>query len=76
MEKLVTTNPKSPKAHALRSSYLKNIDANDEALAEALQALELAPDDRDALRLAAQCALAKGQLDAAQATRPAASRST
>lgn len=66
MEKLVKSNPQSARAHALRGNYLKSIDKNDDALAEALGALELAADDRDALRLAAQCTAAKGDYASAR----------
>ena len=66
MEKLVTANPKSAKAHSLRGGYLVTIGLGDEALAEASLALELAPDDRDTLRLAVQCSLIKGQIDQAR----------
>jgi len=70
MEKLVKANPTSFKAHYLRGSYLKSINADDEALKESLIALELAPKDgdglRDALGLAAQCSSAKGNYDDAR----------
>ena len=70
MEKLVKVNPDSFKAHLLRGSYLKNIDANDEALKESLIALKLAPKEgdelRDALWLAAQCSAAKEKYDDAR----------
>ena len=66
MEKLVTANPKSAKAHTLYGSYLANVGSGDEALSEALQALQLAPNDREALRLAAHCCIAKGEIDLAR----------
>ena len=61
MEKMVAANPKSAEAHFLRGSYLKSLEANDEAFKEAQKSLELAPDNRDGLWLAAQCCLSKRQ---------------
>jgi cellulose synthase operon protein C len=61
MESLVAANPKSAKAHSLRGAYLSNAGLSDDALSEALQSLQLAPDDRDSLRLAAQCSIVKGE---------------
>ncbi len=66
MENLVKFNPKSAKAHLMRCDYLKNAGLLDEALEEALSALELAPDDRDALLMAAQCSLAANQVEPAR----------
>ncbi len=63
MTKLVQTNPKSFRAHLLRGNYLKNINADDDALREAQKSLELAPDNRDALWLTAQCYFAKGEYE-------------
>jgi len=60
MEKLVKVNPQSARAHVLRGNYLKSIDdSSDEALQEAIAAMALKPNDRDAMWLAAQCYLAK-----------------
>ena len=61
MEKMVAANPKSAQAHFLRGSYLKSLEPNDEAFKEAQKSLELAPDNRDGLWLAAQCCLSKNQ---------------
>jgi tetratricopeptide (TPR) repeat protein len=66
MERLVRTNPESVRAHILRGSYLKDTNAPDEALKEAKKSLELAPDNRDSLWLAAQCYLAKQQFGLAR----------
>ena len=66
MEKLVTANPKSAPAHYLRGGHLKGLGANDEALKEARKSLELAPDNRDGLRLAAQCCITDKQIDKAR----------
>jgi tetratricopeptide (TPR) repeat protein len=74
MEKLVESNPASATAHLLRGKYLhataasakarKEVEAA--ARAEADEALELAPDNLDALVLAAQLALQEGRYDAAR----------
>ena len=74
MEKLVDANPGSPTAHLLRGKYLhataasakapKEVEAA--ARAEAGAALELAPDNLDALLLAATLALREGRYDAAR----------
>ena len=45
----------------MRGSYLKGLEANDEANQEAQKSLELAPDNRDGLGLAAQCCLSDRQ---------------
>ena len=66
MEKLVQNNPKSAQAHFLYGSYLKSIDADDKAMKEALKALSLSPDNRDALWLAAQCYLSKDDFEKAR----------
>lgn len=80
MEKLVTANPRSAKAHLLRSGYLSGVGQADDALSEALQSLQLATDalsqspqsqqladeHSDALRLAAKCSLAKGETQLAR----------
>ena len=55
MNKLVEANPDSAQAHLLRGFYLVRIQATDKALEEAKKSLELEPDGRDALWLAAEC---------------------
>jgi tetratricopeptide (TPR) repeat protein len=74
MEKLVESNPGSATAHLLRGKYLhataasakapKEVEAA--ARAETGEALELAPDNLDALLLAAQLALQEGRYEAAR----------
>jgi cellulose synthase operon protein C len=59
MKKMVKINPKSAQAHFLRGSYLKGLELDDQAMEEALQSLELEPDNRDGLWLASQCCLTK-----------------
>ena len=66
MEKLVEANPKSSKAHFLRSRYLSAVGLHDEALQEVSKALQLAPDDLEVLWLAATCNQAKGEYDEAR----------
>jgi len=66
MEQLVLANPKSAKAHFARGTYLRAIRAYDEAQKHALRSLELAPDDRDTLLLAAQCYMSKEQYEEAR----------
>jgi len=66
MEKLVENNPKSAQAHFLHGSYLKSIDSDDKAMKEAMIALSLSPDNRDALWLAAQCYLSKDDFNKAR----------
>jgi cellulose synthase operon protein C len=66
MDKMVKNNPKSEVAHFLRGSYLVNTKAKDEAFKEAVKSLELKPDYRDGLWLAAQCCLDNGQFDRAR----------
>ena len=63
---LVKVNPKSAKAHYYRSRYLGTVHRNDEAIAEAAKALELAPDDADILLQAAICNIAKQRYDKAR----------
>ena len=57
MKKLVTVNPKSAKAHLLNGIYLMGTGATEKAMASAQRVLKLAPNDREGLYLAAQCAL-------------------
>ena len=62
MDQLVEANPKSATRHLLRGNYQLTIaaeDSVDKAAAEAAKAIQLAPDDADALALAAQCAMIK-----------------
>ncbi|MGA2031435.1 MAG: tetratricopeptide repeat protein [Thermoguttaceae bacterium] len=71
MNTMVETNPKSARARLYHGIYLfsvSSLDAKtlDIAINEAEQALKLLPDDRYALRLAAQCALEKKQYEAAR----------
>lgn len=66
MTDLVAKNPESYRAHFLRGGYLKNFDANEEALKEAERALELAPGDREVLLLNARCCLAMRDVEKAR----------
>ncbi len=66
MEKVVEVNPKSYRAHFLRGSYLKGIEEEDEAFAEAMEALKLAPDDHEVLLLAISCYVAQKDFDKAR----------
>ena len=62
MQKLVENNPDSTKAYVYRGNYLRSIGSTEEAMKTSEQALEISADDQDALLLAAQCAMASGDL--------------
>ncbi len=66
MERLVTANPDSYKAHLSRGVYLKNIEANNDAFREATEALKLAPDDREVLLLAVSCYITQKDIEKAR----------
>ena len=66
MEKLVESNPDSHMAHLSLGRYLRATGSLDDAMAHALEALKLKPDDGDALRLAAQCALGRNNYEEAR----------
>ncbi len=63
---LVAANPKSAKAHYLRSRYLMDLGQGEEAVKEAMRALDLAPDDADVLLLASRCDLMRGEPEKAR----------
>lgn len=65
MERLVTLHPSSPRAHVLRGRYLLESARTEDANADAATALDLAPDDREALLLSARCSAILGQHDQA-----------
>ena len=60
IQELVQANPDSAKAHLLAGTYWKDIHSPQEAMREALRALELNADDREALLLAAQITVEMG----------------
>ena len=66
MRKMVEANPKSPRAHVLLGSYLRGILLLEEAGEVAAKALQLAPDDHDALLLATRCAVDGEEYDKAR----------
>jgi cellulose synthase operon protein C len=66
MQKLIEANPDSADAHRILGNYLRESGEADQALGHAMKALELEPDDADALLLAAQCAAALGTRLAAE----------
>jgi tetratricopeptide (TPR) repeat protein len=66
MGKLVSANPKSGRAHLLAGRYLAGIGRDEQAREETEKALELAPDDTEALLLAAALASAKPPYDKAR----------
>jgi len=57
MAKMIEANPDSQRGHLLYGRYLHGIGAAEGAMRSAQKALDLRPDDRDALWLSAQCAL-------------------
>jgi len=65
MEKLVASHPSSPRAHVLRGRYRLQNARTEDANADAVAALDLAPDDREALLLNARCAALLEQHDQA-----------
>lgn len=65
MKQMIQANPESYRAHLLMGQYLRSTDKTDEAMEHAMKALEIDPDDRDALWLTARCAM--GQEDYEQA---------
>ena len=66
MQQMVKANPGSAEAHLRWGRHLKATDRLEEAARAASQALELAPEDADALVLAVQCAIKRHELDAAR----------
>jgi tetratricopeptide (TPR) repeat protein len=68
MEKLVAKNPESPQAHSLRAKYLRaqTTAQQEAALQEAEKAVALAPEDFDALLLAADLYTASGDYQKAR----------
>ncbi|MEN6451055.1 MAG: tetratricopeptide repeat protein [Thermoguttaceae bacterium] len=66
MEKMVAANPKAARAHYLRSDYLLRTGQIEAGAKEALEALQLAPDDREALMLAIMCYAMQGKPDKAR----------
>ena len=79
MQTMIKNNPNSTKAYIYLGSYWQSIDSKEEAkkvsdreidpkeeaMKAAEKALELAPDDQDALLLAAQCAVGAGDFEQA-----------
>jgi len=66
MARMVAANPSSSPAHIFHGRYLKTVGKIDGAMKEALSALELAPENVDALLLAAGCALQQEQYEQAR----------
>ena len=66
MNKLVEANPEAAAAYCRRGEYLRMVRKAEDADKDAAKAIELAPDDEDALLLAARCAIDKEQYDDAR----------
>lgn len=66
IEQMVEANPASYKAYLFRAQYRRRYGEPSEALADAVHAAELAPDQPDALLLAAQCSAEADRLEDAQ----------
>jgi tetratricopeptide (TPR) repeat protein len=80
MQDMIKNNPNSAKAYVYLGNYWQSIDSKDEAkkitdremdpkeeaMKAAEKALELSPDDQDALLLAAQCAVGSGDFEKAR----------
>ncbi len=65
MQQLIDENPNSAEAHILTGGYLEGLDSADDALKHAMRALELQPEDSNALFLAARIHARKRDYDEA-----------